>query len=190
MSSQKQVDQKVHYDTSLTNKYIAAANRRAEVVHDFRCHHPDDHDNDSFSTTSTASLVKVILGPSIGESDQPAVFVIQNVLTPSECNNLIDASEDFGIQEGQKYVAQTAKRTENYTNNDLSEKVESRIKHVLDAIFKDPSEDMLLNNDNHRNEKEINEGRSNANTSSNSKTSKSSASNNNKYMGPFHGIHS
>lgn len=188
MSSQQQVHPKYHHEYALTDEYIAAVNRRAEVVHDFRCHHHDD-DDDLFGTTSTASLVKVILGPSIDGSDEPVAFVIRNVLTPSECDDLIDASEDFGIQEGEKFVARTAKRTKNYTNADLSEKVERRITHVLDAIFKDPSEDMLLNNDNHRNEKENNEGRSNANTSSNSNTSKSSTSDDNKYMGPFHGIH-
>lgn len=190
MLSHKQVDQKAHHDRSLTDEYIAAVNRRAEVVHDFRCHHHDD-DADLFGTTSTASLVKVILGPSIDQSDEPAAFVIRNVLTPSECDDLIEASEDFGIQEGEKLVVRTAKRTKNYTNADLSEKVERRVKHVLDAIFKDPSEDLLLNNNNHRNEKENNEGRSNANanTSSSSKVSKSSTSDDNKYMGPFHGIH-
>lgn len=184
-------EKKALYDTSLTDEYIAAVNRRAEVVHDFRCHRHDEDDGDDGDATSKASLEKVILGPKNGESE-PIAFVIRNVLTPSECDDLIDACEEFGIKEGQKYVARSAKRTKNYINTDLSETVERRIKHVFDAVFKDPSEDLVWNSDNsNRNEKENKSRHSNFNTtsSSNDSDNRSISSSGDKYMGPFYGIH-
>mmetsp|Transcript_13099 Transcript_13099/g.17548 ORF Transcript_13099/g.17548 Transcript_13099/m.17548 type:complete len:365 (+) Transcript_13099:133-1227(+) len=153
----------IPYDTTLTDEYIAAVSRQADIVHDFR--------QEEFSgDVQEASLVKDILGPdddyTAKPGTEPMAFVIRNVLTPTECDELIDAAEDFGIGGGPKYVARTAKRTSNYVNADLSKKIEKRIKHILDSKF--------------REEKEIDD------SNPSNKDEKNQTS---KYMGPFYGIH-
>lgn len=163
--------QKKHYDTSLTDEYIAAVNRPAEVVHDFR-HHDDG---------TTTSLVKEILCGGPEKESEPMAIVISNVLTPSECDELVATAEDFGMACGDQYLARTAKRTKNYTNAVLSQKVEERINDILEDRFRDPS----LKND------QENEDNSNVVRISNKKNDgrlpvKSVSS---SYMGPFSGIH-
>ena len=165
------------YDTSLTDEYIAAVNRRAEVVHDFRQHCCSGEENDK---RLEASLVREILGPdgdnqSRSLDEEPAAFVIRNVLTPSECDELIDAAEDFGINDGQKYVARTAKRTKNYTNTVLSKKVDERIRHILESAFRDPALSRLETNEKENKEFNVNNN--------------DRIATNGQYMGPFCGIH-
>jgi len=147
------------YDTSLTDEYIAAVNRPAEVVHDFRQHYYSSEEDDQ---QQEVSLVKVILGSddvnnnkkenstsataaSISIAEEPIAFVIRDVLTPSECGQLIDDAEYFGISEGEKCVARSAKRTKDYINTALSEIVEGRIRHVLESMIITEKDDEDLN---------------------------------------------
>jgi len=140
-----------NYDTTLTDEYIAAVKRPAEVFYDFR---RDDNDNDNDNDDDQgASLARIILGGSSNnnkenngptpssqdeeeeEEEEPVAFVIRNVLTPSECEELIEEAEFYGIRDGDKYVARSAKRTKNYTNADLSQKVDDRIRGVLESLL-------------------------------------------------------
>jgi len=125
------------YDTTLTDEYIAAVKRPAEVLHDFRL---DDNNNDD---DQGASLARIILGGSNNSDsnkeneaeEEPVAFVIKNVLTPAECEELIEEAESYGIKEGEKYVARSAKRTKNYVNAELSQKVDDRIRGVLESLL-------------------------------------------------------
>lgn len=181
------------YDTSLTDEYIAAVNRPAEVIHDFR-HSSSSSEGDD--KRQEASLVKDILGPDGDNTEnptaaaatasgslfeEPVAFVIRNVLTHSECDDLIDAAENFGIKEGEKYVARTAKRTKNYTDTELSKKVEGRIRHILESAFRDPalSRSEMTGKEN----KDLN---ASTNKPADNKYSHTAGG---KYMGPFCGIH-
>ena len=150
-----------HYDTTLTDEYSAAVNRPADVVHDFR--------QSSFSTAengcSEASLVKEILGPN-NDPDakcgtEPVAFVIRNVLTPEECDALIEDAEDFGVGDGPKYTARTAKRTRDYTNKVLSKKIEERIQDIVNSKFRDHGKKQPIK----------------------------SSYTENPYIGPFYGVH-
>lgn len=129
-----------HYDTTLTSEYSAAVRRPAEVVHDFRkCGFSVDENE-----CSETSLVQEILGHGDDLSaecgTEPVAFVIRNVLTPNECDALIEDAENFGIEDGANYTARTAKRTKDYTNEALSKKVEERIQGILDLEFRDRGE--------------------------------------------------
>lgn len=166
-----------HYDTSLTDEYIAAVNRRAEIVHDFRCCNKDSSGEEQCH--QGAAIVREIFGPKDTPwGDDPMAFVIRNVLTPSECDDLIDAAENFGINGPEKYVARSAKRTKNYTDADLSEKMEARIQHILEARFRDP---VLQTIESHEKENQI------SNTITKGENRKTNTSS--QYMGPFYGIH-
>jgi len=68
-------------------------------------------------------------------SQEPIAFVIKNVLTPAECDQLIEEAEDYGIGGGAKYIARSAKRTNNYTNMGLSKKIEERTRGVLESAL-------------------------------------------------------
>jgi len=153
-------------DTSLTDEYVAAVNRPAEVVHDFRHHYRSGDEDDQ--QEEGASLVKILLGSdnlnsnekehptpatstvasasaSSSFAEEPIAFVIRNVLTPSECDQLIDDAEYFGVWEGDKCATQCVKRTRDYINTALSEIVEERIRHVLQFALMTGKEDEDLN---------------------------------------------
>jgi len=164
-----------NYDTSLTEEYIAAVNSPAKVVHDFRIN--QDPSNNQASDQDV-SVVQEIFGPKDTPwGDKPMAFVIRDVLTPSECDELIHTAEDFGIEGPQKYVARSAKRTKDYTNNHLSEKVDARIRHLLEDRFVDPA----LKVETCEKENSI------INTETEGKGS--SIYNNDQYMGELYGIH-
>merc|ERR1712232_792479 len=166
-----------YYDTSLTDEYVAAVNRQAETVHDFRCRGKDYSGEEEGN--QGASIAKEIFGPKDTPwGDEPMAFVIRDVLTPSECDELIDAAEDFGIEGPEKYVARSAKRTKNYTDAGLSKKIESRIKKILEPRFRDPA---LLTIDS--NEK------GNRASDTNIKGENTKVNTSSQYMGPFYGIH-
>jgi len=166
-----------HYDTSLTDEYIAAVNRQADFVHDFRCRDKNSSDEEQFQQGAT--IAKEIFGPKDTRwGDEPMAFVVRNVLTPSECDELIEKAEKFGIKEGEKYVARSAKRTKNYIDADLSEKIEARLQHILKTRFRDP---VLQTIELNENEKQI------SNTTTKGEDSKLNTSS--QYMGPFYGIH-
>jgi len=170
------------YDTSLTEEYIAAVNQPAEIVHDFRCYDEEDPSSEEDIHQEDASIAKEIFGPrDTPWGSEPMAFVVRNVLTPGECDELIDAAENFGLSGPEKYVARSAKRTKNYTNTGLSEKIEARIQHLLTARFRDPSSPETTTNPNEKENRASNEskeggGNSNANAVK-------------QYMGPFYGIH-
>lgn len=175
-----EVDPNPNYDTSLTEEYIAAVNRKAEVVYDFRQHNGGDHRNRQQQEASL--VVREILGSDNTSYCEPKAFVISNVLTPTECEELIDAAEDFGIGEGAKYVARSAKRTNNYTNIDLSKKTEKTIWPILDSLLVDRT-------DGDRPEEEQENQDSNTANNSNRNMKSIYAKSKNEYLGPFHGIH-
>ena len=166
-------EQNPHYDTSLTDEYVAAVNRVADVVHDFRNYMKDEQfGKESPEVVLVENILKTSSKSGIEEQQEPMAFVVANVLTPAECDALVEETEAFGIENRPSYTARTAKRTKDYINKSLSEKVEERIKDVLDSKFRDQGEKENNNESNLDDKKQ--------------KLSYTK----NPYMGKFYGIHS
>lgn len=162
------------YDTSLTDEYVAAVNRMADVVHDFRTYKEDEgFKNEKPTVVFVEDILKASSKSGNEEQQDPIAFVIANVLTPAECDALIEEAEDFGIEDHPSYTARTAKRTKEYTNKSLSDKVEERIKDLMDSKF----------HRNHREKENNNESNLDPNKCKPGYTK-------NPYMGHFYGIHS
>jgi len=156
----------------LTEEYAKAVKRQAEVVHDFRSqlgttevdeNKNNGNDNNENNTTSPF-LVREIL-PDEENNGEHMAFVIGNLLSSKECDELIEKAENYGIVPPSNYAGtlRTAKRTSNYKNDHLSELIEKRVRSMLETKFQDPTTN---DKENHHNDND-----------------------NDEYMGPFGGIH-
>lgn len=138
----------------LTEEYVKAANRPADVVHSYERHimhsHNDFDENakheekretgDSTSTNKDVDI-KAFDVPLIEDGSLAALegvedaFVISNVLTMKECDDLIRMAEEEGkgIVPPDKSAGtlRTGKRTDNYVNADLSALVTDRVGSIL-----------------------------------------------------------
>lgn len=93
-------EQNPHYDTSLTDEYVAAVNRVADVVHDFRNYQKDEQfDKESLEVVLVEDILKTSSKSGIEEQQEPMAFVIANVLTPAECDALVRRGRGFWDRE-------------------------------------------------------------------------------------------
>jgi len=116
---------------TLLEEYEDAVWRPATKVFDFR---------KNIAMNRSRHLCKL----NILEEDAPAkkrgiedAFVVPNLLTPQECQALLDAAEGHGIEPPRKEngTARTAKRTTQYQNEDLSKTINERLAPLLAEHF-------------------------------------------------------
>mmetsp|Transcript_21425 Transcript_21425/g.29825 ORF Transcript_21425/g.29825 Transcript_21425/m.29825 type:complete len:288 (+) Transcript_21425:46-909(+) len=104
---------------TLAEEYYQAESRPADVVHDFR-NNKDVNAGDDFL---------------FGENGNSLAFVIPNIFTEQECDEVIQLGEDAGYIAPQKELGtlRTAKRTSNYSNQDLANRVTDTIGSILET---------------------------------------------------------
>lgn len=104
---------------TLFDDYLAAVNRQAEEVFDYR-------------TKTELPLEDPVFLRSNDDDKHPIGWAIPNILSEQECDDLIEKAEAFGLQAPLKPTLRSSKRTGFYHNDDLSDLVFDRIKDQLD----------------------------------------------------------
>ena len=108
---------------SLAEDYFQAEARPADVLYDFT----------SNDTTSVEFGREIILDGGGDDANSKnnfcRAFIIPNLLSEDECDELIKEGEKSGINDPNPSAGtfRTAKRTSNYSNEDLSQKIDQRI---------------------------------------------------------------
>ena len=118
-------------DAPLDEEYHEAMNRPASVLHDFRKMASEDEGSLPPPVVDAYDILPRDDGRGY------LAFVLPNVLSHEECDDLIAAAEEYGIvAPGKEFgTPRSAKRTGNYVNEGLSDLVSSRVAPVVAAKF-------------------------------------------------------
>jgi len=113
--------------SSLPEEYLRAESRKADVVHDFN---QERENYKRFACIDVPLIAESSIAQKQGVED---AFVVAQLLTEEECEDLIKKAELAGLVPANKNqgTPRTAKRTDNYQDQDLSSVIESRIGATL-----------------------------------------------------------
>ena len=111
----------------IADEYSQAANRDATSVYDFRI---DSQKHARYDTVGVPLIADKSSAKKQGVED---AFVIAQLLTEEECEDLIQKAERSGIVPPMKEAGtlRTAKRTDRYNDTDMSDMIDSRIKTIF-----------------------------------------------------------
>ena len=109
----------------MSDLFFASAQRDADEVHDFR------------NVAAPAPVTMVITNP---ETKAPIAWVVPNVISEKECGELIELGEKHGLIESSYKTLRTSKRTKNYQNKELAERIVTRISPEALQVLRDTSE--------------------------------------------------